>query len=76
VVVLRRLGVLGWPLGVTFALVTVIAILTYGAIRFREPAETSLVVLSAVAVERLLRRLVRRSMKHSEGVSTARPDAT
>jgi hypothetical protein len=76
VVVLRRLGVLVWPLGVTFALVTVIANLTYGEIRFREAAETSLVVLSAVAVERLLRRLVRRSVKHSEGVSTAPPDAT
>jgi len=54
-VVLRRRRVPLTPLLAQFALVTFTAAVIYGLVRFRVPAEVSIVVLSAVAVDRLLR---------------------
>jgi hypothetical protein len=51
VVLLRRRGTTQWPLLVPFALVTILAAVAYGIPRFRVPAEVSLVVLAAVAVD-------------------------
>jgi hypothetical protein len=42
------------------ALVTLVAIATYGVTRFRFAAEPSFVVLGAVAVDALLGRVMRR----------------
>ena len=54
-VLLRRRGVLVLPLVMTFVMVTVTAVLFYGLIRFRIPAEIAVVVLAAAAVDQLLR---------------------
>jgi uncharacterized membrane protein YoaK (UPF0700 family) len=56
VVLLRRRRVPLTPLVAQFVLVTVTAALIYGLVRFRTPAEVSLVVLAAVAVDRLFAR--------------------
>jgi 4-amino-4-deoxy-L-arabinose transferase-like glycosyltransferase len=57
---LRRRGPGAWILLMPFVVVTLTALSTYGNVRFREPAEVSLVVLAAVALDALwLRRRVR-----------------
>jgi 4-amino-4-deoxy-L-arabinose transferase-like glycosyltransferase len=56
IVVLRRRRVPLTPLVAQFVLVTFTAAVIYGLVRFRVPAEVSIVVLSAVAVDHLLRR--------------------
>jgi 4-amino-4-deoxy-L-arabinose transferase-like glycosyltransferase len=53
-VLLRRREVPIWILMTPFMTVTLTALLAYGQIRFRHSAELSLVVLAAVALERLL----------------------
>jgi hypothetical protein len=53
---LRRRGVVTWILVTPFIIVTVTALTTYGNLRFREPAELAVVVLAAVALDRLLPR--------------------
>lgn len=55
---LRRRSVALWPLLAQAVMVTITAALVYGLVRFRVPAEVSLVVLAAVAIDE---RLVRRS---------------
>ena len=55
-ITLRRRGVSTWILLMPFVVVTVTALLTYGNVRFREPAELSLVILAAVALDALWRR--------------------
>ncbi len=45
-----------WPLLAPVVVVTLISALFYGLLRFRVPAEVSLVVLAAVAVVELLDR--------------------
>ncbi|HEY7105560.1 MAG TPA: hypothetical protein VH986_04105, partial [Acidimicrobiia bacterium] len=57
VVVLRNRRVPVTPLVAQFVLVTLTAALIYGLVRFRVPAEISIVVLSAVALDRLWERL-------------------
>jgi hypothetical protein len=54
VIVLRRRRVPVWILLAPFVTVTLTALLAYGAIRFRHSAELSLVVLAAVALDRLV----------------------
>jgi 4-amino-4-deoxy-L-arabinose transferase-like glycosyltransferase len=54
--ILRRRGVGVWILLVPFVVVSVVALVAYGNLRFREPAELSLVVLAAVAIDQFLRR--------------------
>jgi hypothetical protein len=54
--VLRRRRTTVWPLLVPIVLATVIAITTQGAVRYRAPAEVSLVVLAAVALDALWTR--------------------
>ncbi|HEU5301545.1 MAG TPA: glycosyltransferase family 39 protein [Acidimicrobiia bacterium] len=56
IVVLRRGRALVWPLLVPVALVTMIAAFAYGTIRFRVPAEVSIVVLAAVALDAVWKR--------------------
>lgn len=56
VLVLRRRGVPPWILVAPFGLVCITALITYGNMRFREPAEISLVVLAAIALDALWRR--------------------
>jgi uncharacterized membrane protein YoaK (UPF0700 family) len=53
-VVLRRRRVPITPLVAQFVLVSITAAAIYGLVRFRIPAEVSIVVLSAVAVDRAL----------------------
>ncbi|MEX1007248.1 MAG: glycosyltransferase family 39 protein [Acidimicrobiia bacterium] len=55
-VILRRRAPLT-PLVAQFVVVTITAAAVYGLVRFRVPAEVSIVVLAAVAVDRLLDRL-------------------
>jgi hypothetical protein len=56
-VILRRSWAALWPLLVPVAIVTFIGALSYGQVRFRAPAEPSIVVLAAVAVVAAARRL-------------------
>jgi 4-amino-4-deoxy-L-arabinose transferase-like glycosyltransferase len=51
VVVLRRRRTVQWPLLVPAAVLTVVAVVDYGLVRFRAPFEISLVVLAAVAID-------------------------
>ena len=53
---LRRRGVGVWILAAPFVVVTVTALLTYGNVRFRQPAEVSLAVLAAVGLDSLWRQ--------------------
>jgi 4-amino-4-deoxy-L-arabinose transferase-like glycosyltransferase len=55
-VILRRRGLGVWILLTPFVVVSLTALGTYGNPRFREPAELSLVVLAAVALDQLWRR--------------------
>jgi Dolichyl-phosphate-mannose-protein mannosyltransferase len=54
VVLLRRRGVAVWIVLAPFVTVTLTSLLAYGQIRFRHSAELSLVVLAAVAMDRVL----------------------
>ena len=56
-VLLRRRRVPITPLVAQFVIVAVTAAVIYGLVRFRVPAEVSLAVLAAVAVDRLVPRL-------------------
>lgn len=56
-ILLRRRGKPVWPLASTFVMVTITAVLVYGDVRFREPAEIALVVLAAVGADQLLPRM-------------------
>jgi len=56
-VVLRRRRVPIWPLASTAIVVLVTVVAFYGIVRFRLPADVAVVVLAAVAVDALVRRL-------------------
>ena len=71
-VILRRRKVPITPLVAQFVVVTVTAVAIYGLVRFRIPAEVSIVVLSAVAVDRLFGP--RPEMETQRAVQS--PDAT
>jgi 4-amino-4-deoxy-L-arabinose transferase-like glycosyltransferase len=58
VVVLRRSWSKLWPLVVLAVIVTFVGAATYGLARFRAPAELSMVVLAAVAIDAALRAVV------------------
>jgi 4-amino-4-deoxy-L-arabinose transferase-like glycosyltransferase len=53
---LRRREIPAWILLAPLVVVSVTALLTYGNVRFREPAELSVVVLAAVGIDALWRR--------------------
>lgn len=55
-VTLRRGGTMLWPLTSQLVIVTVTAAAVYGLVRFRIPAEVTVIVLAAVAVDALARR--------------------
>lgn len=55
-ILLRRRRVPVWILATPLITVTLTTLLAYGALRFRQSAELSLVVLAAVALDRLSRR--------------------
>lgn len=67
--VLRRHRAPTWTLVSPAVLVSVVSALGYGLLRFREPAEITLVVLAAVAVDEVLRR--RREGPRRTAVPTA-----
>jgi 4-amino-4-deoxy-L-arabinose transferase-like glycosyltransferase len=71
-VILRRRRVPITPLLAQFVVVTVTAVVVYGLVRFRIPAEVSIVVLSAVTVDRLFGP--RPEMEPQRAVQS--PDAT
>ncbi len=56
-VLLRERGRAIWPLLSTIVVVTLVSALFYGLLRFRAPAEVTLVVLAAVAMAELQARL-------------------
>lgn len=56
-VLLRRRGVHVWILTSTFVQVTLVAVLFFGNVNYREQAELSLVVLAAVGADQLWRRV-------------------
>ncbi|MCB1004641.1 MAG: glycosyltransferase family 39 protein [Acidimicrobiales bacterium] len=60
-IVLHRRGRMVLPLVMTGVVITVTAIAFYGLVRFRVPAEVAVVILSAAAVDGLLRRRRARS---------------
>jgi 4-amino-4-deoxy-L-arabinose transferase-like glycosyltransferase len=60
IVVLRRRGVGVWLIVSPFVLVALIALVFYGGVRFRQPAELSLVVLGAIALDALWQRVAQR----------------
>jgi hypothetical protein len=56
-VLLRQRGVQMWILTSTFVQVTLVAVLFFGNVNYREQAELSLVVLAAVGADQLWRRV-------------------
>ena len=58
-VILRRRHISVWLILVPVVTVTITMVVIYGFMRFRQPAEMSLVILAAVAIERLTHRLRR-----------------
>jgi Dolichyl-phosphate-mannose-protein mannosyltransferase len=56
-VVLRRRGAFQWPLVAPAVIVALVAAVAYGEPRYHTPADLGLVVLAAVALDRLLRRV-------------------
>lgn len=68
-ITLRRRGVLVIPLAGTLVMVTVIAALFYGLVRFRIAADVAVVVLAAVAIDALMPWLGRKIRPQS----TAQP---
>jgi 4-amino-4-deoxy-L-arabinose transferase-like glycosyltransferase len=69
-VLLGRTGARRWPLLMPALLVTLLAAGAYGIIRFRAPAEVSIVVLAAVALDAGWRALATRR----SGAAVAAPD--
>jgi hypothetical protein len=65
VVSLRRRRLTQWPLLVPAGVLTVVAALAYGLVRFRAPFEVCLVVLAAAGVDALVRAAGRRRGRHS-----------
>jgi 4-amino-4-deoxy-L-arabinose transferase-like glycosyltransferase len=61
-----------WPLVAPFVMVTIVAAAFYGITRFRVPAEVSIVVLAAVAVDRWLPSVATQSTDVPTGIA-ARP---
>ena len=62
---LRRRRLTQWPLLVPAGVLTVVAALAYGLVRFRAPFEVCLVVLAAAGVDALVRAIGRRRGRHS-----------
>ncbi len=60
IVVLRRRGVGMWLIVAPIVLVAITTLVFYGGVRFREPAELSLVVLGAVALDAIWQRVSER----------------
>ena len=76
-VVLRRRRVPVWILTAPFITVTITTLAAYGSVRFRHSAELSLVVLAAVAVDRMWGRriLPARAVRADSGVQRGRDRA-
>jgi hypothetical protein len=73
-VVLLRSPTFQWPLVAPLVIVVVVVTLAYGEPRYHTPADLGLLILAAVAVDRLLRRLLPRSAEaSSEPAEAAAP---
>ena len=55
-VLVRRRGAGAWIIATPLLTVTLTTLLAYGAVRFRHSAELAIVVLAAVALDRLIAR--------------------
>ena len=55
-VLLRRRGAGAWIMATPFLAVTLTTLLAYGAGRFRHSAELAIVVLAAIALDRMIAR--------------------
>jgi 4-amino-4-deoxy-L-arabinose transferase-like glycosyltransferase len=75
IVILRRRKIALLPLLTPILIVTLIAAAFYGLVRFRAPAEVSIVVLAAVGLDTLVRRTRRSTPKGWEPRSNERGDA-
>lgn len=75
VVILRRRGRSVWILVTPFLLVTIVVAGTFGLIRFREAAELSLVILSAVTLDQLWTMLTARRSAGRPAAQPLVPDA-
>ena len=75
---LRRRRLTQWPLLVPAGVLTVVAALAYGLVRFRAPFEVCLVVLAAAGVDALVRAAGRRRGRHTRprDVTVARGSPT
>ena len=71
VVSLRRRRLTQWPLLVPAAVLTVVAALAYGLVRFRAPFEVCLVVLAAAGIDALATALARRRGRQRRPGGTA-----
>jgi hypothetical protein len=76
VVRLRRMSVPLAPLLVFFVAVVVLVAATFGAVRYRAPAEVPIVVLAAVGVDGLWSRLRRRGSRAPRNASTTSSAST
>ncbi len=72
VAVHRRRAVSIWPLVSTAIIVSLTAVVFYGIVRFRLPADIAATVLAAAGIDALLRRLRRR--RHDTTLDVAEPD--
>jgi hypothetical protein len=55
-VLVRRRGAGAWIIATPFVTVTITTLLAYGAVRFRHSAELAVVVLAAIALDRMIAR--------------------
>ena len=74
-IILRRRRRLLWPLVVPFAFTTLIAITSWGGVRFRHPSELAMTVLAAVAVDAGIAALQARRLSHSASRPLSRQDS-
>jgi 4-amino-4-deoxy-L-arabinose transferase-like glycosyltransferase len=72
---LRRRRAPTWVLMSPVVLVTVTAAVGYGFLRFREPAEITLVVLAGITIDELLRRFIRRRRGRLVGRGSPSPQS-
>jgi 4-amino-4-deoxy-L-arabinose transferase-like glycosyltransferase len=71
-VLLRRSGTFRWPLVAPAVIVALVVTVSYGEPRYHTPADLGIVVLAAVALDRLLRRPLRETHHNVGGTLNGR----
>jgi Dolichyl-phosphate-mannose-protein mannosyltransferase len=74
--ILRRSRVFQWPLIAPLGIVVLAVTVAYGEPRYHTPADLGLLVLAAVAIDRLLRRMGPRAADTSSGLDETRTIAS